>query len=381
MVLLAYGIIVTLFWVGLTVFVLYNKEQIQYLCSIDLSNTPEEPVVIIIAVRNEEEHLANALQSVCKLSYTNYRLLLINDRSTDGTAVIMQSFQQQYPHIEILQIDTLPKGWLGKNHALYQGYLHTSEKWMLFTDADVVFAPDSLVKAMQYATSRNIDHLTILPEVESRSKWLNSILATFVILLEAKQRPWALSNPKSSAFLGIGAFNLINRDAYQKIGTHKAFALRPDDDLMLGKRIKESGLKQDALYGEGMIGLEWYTSVKEFINGLMKNTFTAFRYNFLIMVVAGLIPTLLLFVLPLPLLFLFGDGMERAMALFILLAQIILFSFNKGNHSKWWYAFMEPVAGAILAYILVRASFLAIKQKGIYWRESFYSLDELKKGF
>jgi hypothetical protein len=262
---------------------------------------------------------------------------------------------------------------------LYQGYLHTKAEWILFTDADVVFEKDSLQRAMNDAIKEKVDHLTILPEVASRSKWLNSILATFVIMLEARHRPWALRNKRSSAYLGIGAFNLVNRKTYEAIGTHKAFALRPDDDLMLGKRIKESGAVQDALYGEQQISLEWYTSVKEFINGLMKNSFTAFNYNFFLLLL-GVLATLVAFVLPMPLLFVFGTVIERMMALAILLALLILFTFSKGNNAKWWYAFMNPVAGAVMTFILLRAGWLAFKNKGIYWRDHFYSLDELKKG-
>ncbi len=66
---------------------------------------------------------------------------------------------------------------------------------------------------------------------------------------------------------------------YERAGTHKAIAMRPDDDLRLAASIKAAGGKADVLYGKGEIEVEWYASVKEFINGLMKNIFSGFKYN------------------------------------------------------------------------------------------------------
>jgi cellulose synthase/poly-beta-1,6-N-acetylglucosamine synthase-like glycosyltransferase len=368
------------FWLGLALYLAYGRSRMHYLHQVPVAAPFTEPaVVIIIAVRNEETHLAQALQSVIQLQYNRLRILIVNDRSTDGTAAILQNFSNEHPHITVTQITQLPQGWLGKNHALYSGYQSTTEEWMLFTDADVVFEKDTVQKAMRYATSKGLDHLTVLPEVESRSKWLNSMLSMFLILLEIKQRPWDVHKPHSKASLGIGAFNLVRRAAYEKGGTHTAIALRPDDDLKLGERLKASGAKADAIYGSKQIGLEWYTSVKEFVNGLMKNTFSVFDYNIAKVVVTGVLPLLLLLVLPLPLLLLQGDATERWMAAGIFISQLLLFSIRGGIRTYAWYAWMVPLAGGLLIYILLRSAWLTIQQGGIYWRESFYPLKELKK--
>lgn len=380
MLLLYYAVVVLLFWLCLTLYLGYGRSRMQYLKAIPV-NTPfaEPSVVIIIAVRNEETHLAQALQSVTQLQYSRYRILIINDRSTDGTAAILKTFEKQHPHISVQHITELPAGWLGKNHALYTGYQASTEAWMLFADADVVFEPYTLQKAMRYCTQNNLDHLTVLPQVQSRSTWLNSMLATFLILLEIRQRPWDVQNPKSKASLGVGAFNLVRRTAYEKAGTHTAIALRPDDDLKLGERIKAARLRQHALYGSGQIELEWYTSVKEFINGLMKNTFSVFDYSVLKVVATGVLPVLLLLVLPLPLLLLWGSATTMWILLAIICIQVTLFMLPGGMRTRWWFAFVIPVAGALLIYIMIRSALLTLKQGGIYWRESFYPLHELKK--
>ena len=379
MILYYYALFTTGCWLLVTLYLLVSKLRMRFLRSVAVpADTAEPPVVIIIAVRNEEAELANALQSVCQLQYTHYRLLLINDRSTDRTPLIMERFAALYPHITVMHIDTLPKGWLGKNHALQRGYEASTEEWMLFTDADVVYKPDTLKKAMWYTRQQGLDHLTVLPHVQSRSLLLNSVLGTFALLLELKQRPWDLRNPSSSASLGVGAFNLVRRTAYEKAGTHKAIALRPDDDLKLGERIKATGGVQDALYGNHQISLEWYTSVKEFINGLMKNNFSVFDYQ-LWKVIGAVLPLILFFILPLPLLLLLGGTRERLLVLVLLIIQVLLFVLQRGGLTRWWYALLIPYAGALMSYIMLRSAFLTLKQKGIYWRDSFYPLDELRK--
>ena len=379
MFLLLYGILVTVFWVGLCSFLLINRRRVGFLTDFSAEHAKEPSVVIIIAVRNEQQHLAAALQSVSKLHYGNYRILLVNDRSTDGTALIMEDFANQYPHISVLHINDLPEGWLGKNHALFQGYRHSDEEWILFTDADVLFQKKALKKAISYSLHHGLDHLTVLPFVKSRSEWLNTVLSTFVMMLEIRQQPWAVSDPKSEASLGVGAFNLLSRKAYEKAGTHQAIALRPDDDLKLGERIKQSGGKQGALYGRSEIELEWYPSIKEFISGLMKNVFSVYNYQFMKMVFAGVIPTILFFVLPLPVLLLAGGWETKIMALIIMVFQLALFADYKGGYTKKWFFLMIPFASVLMTYIMVRGSVLTLKQKGIYWRDHFYPLSELRK--
>jgi cellulose synthase/poly-beta-1,6-N-acetylglucosamine synthase-like glycosyltransferase len=318
------------------------------------------------------------LESVCQLRYPGLRVIAVNDRSTDRTGELLESVRKKYAQLTILTVHELPQGWLGKNHALHEGYKSSSEEWMLFTDADVVFQKDTLLKAINYCHAYEVDHLVVLPDVCSRSKLLNSVLETFKLMLEIRLRPWDVSNPKSSASIGVGAFNLVKRDAYVAAGTHEAIAMRPDDDLKLGEMIKRHGYRQHALYGDGEISLEWYTSLKEFYNGLMKNSFAGFNYS-VPMVLAAILGTFLFFVLPVPLLLIAGNGPEKTMALAILMFQSAMFLLRPGQRAKWWHVLMIPFAGLLMMAILFSAMIKTLRQGGIYWRESFYSLAELKK--
>jgi cellulose synthase/poly-beta-1,6-N-acetylglucosamine synthase-like glycosyltransferase len=359
-------------------YLLINSYKMKHLKAVAVKNGEQLPSVsVVIAVRNEEEHLEKALQSVCQLIYPQLEVIVVNDRSTDRTQEILEGMRTVYPFIKLLQINDLPQGWLGKNHALFKGYQQSSNAWLLFTDADVEYQPDTLQKALSFCMDNGTGHMVVLPAVISRSVWLNSVLETFKMMLETRQRPWAASNPKSNASIGIGAFNLVRRDAYEGMGTHKTIAMRPDDDLQLGAKIKKAGFRQNVLYGNDQLGLEWYSNIKEFINGLMKNTFSVFDYN-LFKVTGAVLSSLLVFVLPIPVMLITGHSTDYELGLFLLILQSILLLLKNGSSARWWFALMIPYAGILMCYIMIRSAVLTQKQKGIYWRDSFYALSELK---
>jgi cellulose synthase/poly-beta-1,6-N-acetylglucosamine synthase-like glycosyltransferase len=378
MVLTVYAILIALLWMGLSVYFIASSQKVPYLKAVPaFLDGPEPSVAIIIAVKDEEAEVAQALNSVCRLDYSNYRIIVINDRSTDQTPVILDKMAQAHPELSLITIKDLPQGWLGKNHALYKGYCASSEEWLLFTDADVIYNRMALKKAMSYAMANQSDHLAVLPQITSRSALFTSVMNTFALMLEIRHRPWDVSNPSSNAYIGIGAFNLIKRTAYEKAGTHTVISLRPDDDLKLGERIKAAGLRQGVLYGEKELSLQWYTSLKEFVRGLMKNSFSVSNYRLPVAIGMALL-TFMFFVMPVPLLLVSGN-VGRIMALVILASQTFLMLFKRGIRGRWWHALMIPFSGLVMVYILIVSALKTIKQGGIYWRNSFYPLTELKK--
>jgi glycosyltransferase involved in cell wall biosynthesis len=373
-VLLVYSIMATIACVSVMIYLLWGFSQIKRLSNQPLTAT-QPSLAIIIPVRNEEEDLEIALQSVCNINYDNYRIIVVNDRSTDHTPEILDNFAKRYPKITVTTITELPYGWLGKNNALYEGYKSSTEEWLLFTDADIAYHPDAINKAMGYVLKNNLDNLAVLPGAISRSAILNSVLATFSVMLMAYLRPWDAIKPNSGAHIGVGAFCLVKRTAYEKAGTHVRVKLRPDDDVKLGYNIKKAGLRQDVLSGIGTLSLEWYKNLGQFVNGLMKNSFATANYNFFL-ALGYLLACLICLALPIPLMLIFGDTTIRLMAIGVLLMQILYMIVVVPN--KWWYALMIPFSGFLMAYIFARSTFITLKQGGIYWRDSFYSLAMLR---
>lgn len=335
-------------------------------------------VSIIVAARNEEEKIEEALSSLLHLDYPNQELIVVNDRSTDKTGEILGRLSNQFPHLRVITIENLPSGWLGKNYAHFTG-AHTAQgEYLLFTDADIFMEPLTLKKALSYCRVQKLDHLTIMPELIIPEFSLKVALVGFFFFLNYLSRVWKVKDNKSSAFVGIGAFNLFTAEAYRKIGTHEKISLRPDDDMRLGQLVKRMGLSQDVLMGLGLIRLTWYSSVRALIEGLMKNTFSAVNYHFSLVVIGTVMH----------LIFLIGPifGLVYGPLFHQILCALFLMSFfiATADGTSWmgqnaWLALGFPLAHLLLIYIVWKASLRTLFRGGIEWRGTFYSLQELRK--
>jgi len=370
-------IFVATFWSVIAIYLARGRNKVHILSQVAPSQKAFPGVTIIIPVRNEEDKLREALQTVLSLNYEKFNVIAVNDRSTDNSQIILRELAGIHPNLSIVEVTDLPPGWLGKNHALHLGYLMAKEDWILFTDADVFFEKDTLLKAMDHVDRFSLQHLTVMPQVTSPSPILNALLGTFVMMLELKHKPWRVRDQNSEVSLGVGAFNLVSRAAYEKSGMHQAIALRPDDDLKLGEIMKKSGARSDALYGDGQIWLEWYSSVSAFIDGLMKNTFAVFDYKWWRALIIGAVPVMIIFIFPAVMPFLGTIGLTCYSI--ILISHFTLFRTNRGIYRSWWHFLTPPFSGLVMLFIILTSMVKTLMQGGIYWRGTFYPLPDLRK--
>jgi cellulose synthase/poly-beta-1,6-N-acetylglucosamine synthase-like glycosyltransferase len=103
------------------------------------------------------------VRSLLALDYPRLELLAVNDRSTDGTGDILDRVAAEDGRLNVVHLKELPPGWLGKNHALHYGAERASGELLLFTDADVVMEPTTLLRAVQHLQQEDLDHLCIAP--------------------------------------------------------------------------------------------------------------------------------------------------------------------------------------------------------------------------
>lgn len=377
-----------LLWLGLIILGTYlligvevavGSRKIRFLRDIppgDFETMP--PVTVIAAARNEERNIQTAVRSLLSQEYARYRLILVDDRSQDRTGALLDEMAAEDGRLEVLHITELPGGWLGKNHALWRGSEAASGDLLLFTDADVVMAPDTLSRAVNHLQRENLDHLAATPEARMPGTFLNMLGGTFGLFFSLFTRPWKADNPGSRCHIGIGAFNLVRTDVYRRVGGHRTIALRPDDDLKLGKIIKKSGFRQQLVYGTGLITVEWYPSVREMVRGLEKNIFAGFDYRLasalgsvLFLLTANLWPYLALVVT--------GGATWWVYAATVAVISLIIADGSRLHGFSPWYALGFPLTVALFIFIVARTLTLNLGQGGIRWRGTFYSLEELRK--
>ena len=338
---------------------------------------PGPRVSVLIPARNEEHKIQEGLTSVLAQDYENLEIIVLDDRSSDGTGQILSHMESQHPHLRVFRILDLPAGWIGKNYALSFGAQCAMGELLLFTDADVVMQPSTVRQSVAYLLENRLDHLTLTPDVKIPGIALQVLVGVFSVFFAFFVKPWKVTDPRSSRFVGIGAFNLVRKEVYLAVGSHQAIAMRPDDDLKLGKLIKKNGYRQELLFGKGMLQVEWYSSVRELSQGLMKNMFAGVDYR-ISAVLAGTVVLLLLGWWPFVGVLL-TDGVTRILNLaIVVLIWGICWRSSKLTSLKPWFGLGFPLGALFFVYIQWKAMLTAFLTNGIDWRGTHYSLEELK---
>ncbi|MGD0790269.1 MAG: glycosyltransferase family 2 protein [Terriglobales bacterium] len=342
----------------------------------------EPRVTIIVPARNEEEHIRETLVQLLALDYSNYEIIAVNDRSTDRTGQIMDKVaasSQAHGLLKAIHISELPPGWLGKTHAMWTAGQQASGDWLLFTDADVLFKPDSLRRAVAYAEAARAGHVMLFPRMIMKRPSEKMMIAFFQALFVFVHRPWKVADPKARDHMGVGAFNLVRRSVYDAIGTYLALRMEVLDDMKLGKLIKSAGFAQRNVFGEDLISLHWAKGAFGIVNNLTKNFFAVLSFQWPRTVIAivglgflNLGPFLGVWL---------AHGWARvpyAIALGSLF--LIYYGMSLRSPVSPYYFFLHPVSASLFMYTLLRSMVHTLSNGGIVWRGTKYPLEELRKG-
>jgi hypothetical protein len=251
--------------------------------------------------------------------------------------------------------------------------------WLLFTDADVLFKPDSLRRALAYAESVPADHVVLFPRMIMKRPGEYMMIAFFQTMFMFGHRPWKVADPSADDHMGVGAFNLVRRSVYDAVGTYEALRMEVVDDMKLGKVIKKAGFAQRNVFGGDLISIRWAKGARGIVNNLTKNFFAVLSFQWWRTVISAFALAFLNFG---PFLGIFlAHGWARvpyAVALGSLFA--IYIGISRRSAVPAYYFLLHPVSAALFIYTLLRSMVLTLWNDGIEWRGTKYPLDELRKG-
>jgi glycosyltransferase involved in cell wall biosynthesis len=335
-------------------------------------------ISILFAARDEAEKMPAALSSLLKQDYPNYEVIAVDDRSTDATGKILDEFAAKDARLKAIHVTELPQGWLGKPHALATAFEKASGEWLVFTDADVTFAPDLLRRALALMERERADHLTLLVRLDLQGFW-EPVALGYLGACFALMRPWKTNEPKSKSYMGVGAFQMIRRAAYEAIGTHRRLAMEVVDDMKLGKLVKVEGFRSIVAPGEHLVQVRWQDGFRNIVKGLTKNMFAAMGFSGA-MAIAVACNTLLLSVVPV-LGVIFTHGAARIAAAAAVIAPMIFEAMlmPRAKASRW-FGLTHALGALVIVYIILRSMVVTLGRGGVVWRGTFYKLEELRKG-
>ncbi|MFG6148612.1 glycosyltransferase [Halobacillus sp. B23F22_1] len=365
------------FWIWIVVEFLRGFKAIESIDHYPISET-SQLVSVVIPAKDEERHIKETLLSLIAQENIALEVIIVNDRSTDRTKQIIDDVSSRYSNVKATTITSLPEGWLGKNHALYKGVQLARSNYLLFTDADVVFHKTALVRAFNNMVTYGVDHITVAPHLKASSFFLKGLISYFLFGFSYLNKPWKANKPSSKQGIGIGAFQLITRNCYTSVGGHERLRLRPDDDLALGQLVKNSNYKQRFVTSLQRITVEWYPDLQAAFKGFEKNAFAGLKYSYFMAVLAitGVFASQIL-----PFWYLFyGSSTEQLLSGLTLLLVTSAYTVSTFYFTRYplWIVVGWPLFSLLFVYMLTRALLLTMTRKEISWRDSRYSLDELK---
>ena len=355
-----------------------SLKNVQSLPSISFDREKSYPrVSVIIAARNEAETIENALKSVLAQNYPNLEIILVNDRSNDGTDKILQKLAEKDPRVLIHHVEELPPGWLGKVNAMQQGFGKSTGVWLLFTDADVHFQEESLERIIDVAERSSVDYLCVVPEVQARQRLLKALYTVSLSGFFLATRIWEVKNQNS--FVGVGACGLVRRSLLSQSPGLPWLKMEVVDDLALAQLAWQAGGKLDVYWGRECLGVEWYPSMGDLIRGLEKNLFAGAQYQYW-RALLGIIG--ILFVAVAPWLSIFSGNWLLGLTAVGAFSGYWLawISGDKAQGVGWLERLISPLLLFVIAWALARSTFITWRQGGIKWRETFYSIADLRRG-
>ncbi|MBT9582652.1 glycosyltransferase [bacterium] len=328
---------------------------------------------VVIAACNEQETIVDALHSLLNVDYPDLQIVLVNDRSGDATGDLMESVGAQDARVMVVHLDQLPQGWLGKSHALHLGAARATGQWLLFSDADVHFEPDSLARAVSFACDQELDHLIAGPRIQCDTFWEKIFVGFFGTAFCYRYRP-DLVGDSNQYYVGVGAFNLVRTQVYRDLGGHSTLAMQVLDDMELGRLLKTRGFRQRFVGAGPAVSVRWCVGWNGLVHGLEKNAYAGLHYSPLFALASCAV---VLWACLAPLWLLWHGAW--AWGLLGLLAMQVCALCLWPSGSPPWVGLLFPLAGLLFTFILLRAGWLCHRRQGIRWRGTFYALDELRR--
>jgi chlorobactene glucosyltransferase len=375
-----------LFLLGLVIILwIHNQYHLDIIVRPTPPPLPAPLISICIPARNEELNIGRCVESVLRQDYPNLEIIVLDDRSTDSTPLILNQLASHGPRLRIIHGSDLPSGWAGKPHALYQASTSARGEWLCFVDADTFLLPEAISSCYAKAVETKADLFTIMTFQILGTFWEKVIMPLVMTALSVGFSPRKVNDPSCRDAVANGQFIMIRRSVYDAIGGHESVKEQIVEDKAISEKIKWNGYRLIVADGMRIAQTRMYTSLSSMWEGWTKNIYLGLRGHPSLLLLGAFGATLALIAalfLPIwPLLgfiwYLNGGGWLAigviVKALFVwatlLIARVIIASRMKISA---WYAFTTPLGAGVFAAMMLTSAWKVLSGKGVTWKGRSY---------
>jgi chlorobactene glucosyltransferase len=238
-------------------------------------------VTVVIPARNESETIEAVVRSILASSYGAFELLVVDDRSTDRTAAIVERLAAENQRVRLVRGEPLPDGWYGKPWACAQGARAGTGGLLLFTDADTRHEPELLGRAVGVLGHERADLVTVAPHQRCVTFWERLVMPQIWLLLGLRYHPREVNRARRERdVIANGQFILTTREAYDAVGTHAAVRHEVAEDLALAQAYLRHGRRIHFAFAERLMETRMYQSLPQLVEGWSKNVYLGGRRSF-----------------------------------------------------------------------------------------------------
>jgi chlorobactene glucosyltransferase len=335
-------------------------------------------ISIIIPARNEAANIERCLRSVLDTTYDPIEVIVVDDRSSDATAAIVEEVArspESRGRLQLVRGGELPGGWFGKPWAIVQGCRVANGTILLFTDADTRHAPDLVPRCVAALERESVDLLSVLSRQEMVTFWERLVQPHVFLALASRVGGLERINRTRVEWDGIanGQFILTPRAAYETVGTHEAVKDRVAEDLALAQAYVRHGLDIFLVHAPEFMTTRMYRNLGEIVEGWSKNLALGVPLTLPpVPLLRGAAPYLmwlpaLAWVAP-PVWWVLHGGAWALVTIAISLAIWGVVYWAEGAPTR--YALLYPFGAAMVAYIMLRSALRGGRR--IEWRGRQY---------
>jgi chlorobactene glucosyltransferase len=229
-------------------------------------------ISILIPARDEAAIIGETVRRMLAQSYPRFELIVLDDHSGDGTAEIARAAAGGDARLRVVSGAALPAGWGGKNWACHQLAETAKGDWLIFIDADTIWAPDALTALAAEMGRTRADLLTIWP-TQITATWPERLVVPLMAMAVIGYLPVFMTHhtPWASFAAATGQCMAFRRAAYDAVGGHAALRAEVLEDVKFARRIKAHRLRLRMADGNRLIACRMYSDWPSVRDGYAKN--------------------------------------------------------------------------------------------------------------